>query len=55
MADSVYNGFNPLLAEDIADNILYTATRPLRVQVADIIVLANAQAGPKSVSRGGTH
>lgn len=47
----VYEGFHPLLAKDIADNVMYALTRPLNVQVSDMIVLANAQASARQVSR----
>ncbi|MCX7125788.1 MAG: SDR family NAD(P)-dependent oxidoreductase, partial [Gammaproteobacteria bacterium] len=43
-AAAVYEGFEPLKAEDIADAVLYCATRPLHVNVSEIIVMPTAQA-----------
>lgn len=43
-AASVYQGFQPLSAEDIADLILFMVTRPPHVNLADILVLPTAQA-----------
>ncbi|KEO73707.1 SDR family NAD(P)-dependent oxidoreductase [Anditalea andensis] len=43
-ANSVYQGFHPLQAEDIADIIVFAATRPAHVVMADIVVLPIAQA-----------
>jgi len=43
-ADGVYKGFTPLYAKDIADAILYVATRPEHVCVNDMIITATAQA-----------
>jgi NADP-dependent 3-hydroxy acid dehydrogenase YdfG len=43
-AEKVYQGFNPLVGEDIADAILYSLTRPEHVCINDMIVMATAQA-----------
>jgi serine 3-dehydrogenase len=50
-ADKVYQGINPLTAEDIADTILYCASTPEHVNVAELLVLANAQASAYHVHR----
>ena len=42
-AKAVYQGVEPLTAEDIADCILFALTRPLHVNVDEIVVKALAQ------------
>ncbi|MDA3890337.1 MAG: SDR family NAD(P)-dependent oxidoreductase [Salinivirgaceae bacterium] len=42
--EKVYAGFEPLAANDIADAILFMATRPAHVNIADIFILPTAQA-----------
>lgn len=48
---AVYAGIDPLRAADIADNVLYAATRPPHVQVADIVVLASYQSSARNLAR----
>lgn len=43
-ADKVYEGYDPLTAEDIADIISFVVTRPYHVNIADLIVFPTAQA-----------
>ena len=43
-AESVYKGFEPLLAQDIADIVEFVVNRPPHVVLADIVVLPTAQA-----------
>ncbi|HEU5292576.1 MAG TPA: SDR family NAD(P)-dependent oxidoreductase [Cyclobacteriaceae bacterium] len=50
-AASVYKGFDPLKAHDIADIILFTITRPPHVVLADITVFPTAQASATHVKR----
>jgi len=50
-AGQVYAGVRPLAGEDIADTVVWVASRPPHVQVAEVIVLASAQASPTMVHR----
>lgn len=43
-ADSVYKGYQPLLAEDIAETVYFAATRPPHVTLNDIVIMPTAQA-----------
>jgi len=52
-ARSVYNGFTPLLAEDIAETILFVVTRPPHVNIDDILVMPTAQAYSRDFNRTG--
>ena len=53
-ASTVYQGFAPLIAEDIADAILYTVSRPARVQITDMTILPAAQAAATTIRRDNT-
>lgn len=44
MADSVYEGYDPLLAEDIADAVYYVCSRPKHVCINDLVIMPSAQA-----------
>ncbi|HEX6892476.1 MAG TPA: NAD(P)-dependent oxidoreductase, partial [Chryseolinea sp.] len=50
-ASNVYKGLKPLLAEDIADIMLYTLSCPDHVVLADITVFPKAQASAALVKR----
>lgn len=43
-AKSVYEGFEPLMAKDIAETIYFVATRPTHVTINDLIIMPTAQA-----------
>lgn len=43
-AKTVYQGYEPLKPEDIADIIRFMVTRPAHVNIADLLVLPTAQA-----------
>ncbi len=42
-ADAVYEGMTPLAASDIADAIVYCATRPAHVNIAEMLILPTDQ------------
>lgn len=50
-AKAVYKGIEPLTPENIADAVLYAATAPENVVVAEMIILANKQASSMVVHR----
>jgi 3-hydroxy acid dehydrogenase / malonic semialdehyde reductase len=50
-AKKLYEGFNPLVADDIADVAVYCATRPPHVNVSEIIVYPQAQASVSQIYR----
>ena len=50
-AKNIYKGLQPLVANDIADLILFALTRPAHVVVADMLVLPVAQASAATVKR----
>ena len=50
-ADKVYDGFQPLVAEDIADILYFVATRPAHVNIADTLVFPIDQASAAIINR----
>ena len=50
-ASKVYQGFQPLKPEDIADIILFVVTRPYHVNIADLMVMPTAQASSTIVKK----
>ncbi|WP_299312925.1 SDR family NAD(P)-dependent oxidoreductase [uncultured Aquimarina sp.] len=50
-ADTVYNGFDPLRPDDIADIIAFVVTRPYHVNIADLVVLPTAQANSTIINK----
>lgn len=46
-ADNVYKGFEPLMAQDVADLIIYIANLPNHVNLAEAVVMPSAQANTK--------
>ncbi len=50
-AAGIYKGYEPLKPEDIADCVLWSASRPSHVQIAEIIVFPTAQASATLVHK----
>lgn len=51
-AKAVYQNLVPLSPDDVADAVVWAATRPLHVQIADIVLFPTAQASAAVVHRG---
>lgn len=43
-ADKVYDGYNPLVAKDIAETIDFVTSRPEHVTINDLVIMPTAQA-----------
>ena len=50
-ASKVYDGLTPLTAEDVAEIVLFAATRPAHVTIADVMVLPSDQASANHIHR----
>ncbi|RXK52475.1 SDR family NAD(P)-dependent oxidoreductase [Aquirufa rosea] len=50
-ANSVYQGFTPLVAEDVADLIAYIVSCPSHVNIADVTILPTAQASATQIKK----
>lgn len=50
-AAKVYDGFEPLRAEDVADVVAFMVTRPAHVNVADVLLLPTAQGSANTTFR----
>ena len=51
LAKKVYEGFTPLSAQDVADAIVWAATRPPHVNIGEIVFTSTAQASLSKVDR----
>ncbi len=49
----IYSDFRPLSAEDVAEVVLFVATRPERVNIQDVLMFSSQQAGAVFVDRSG--
>jgi serine 3-dehydrogenase len=52
-ARTVYQGFDPLTAEDVADAILYVAGTPEHVNITDLVIMPTAQRNPYILHKEG--
>ncbi|TWJ02545.1 NADP-dependent 3-hydroxy acid dehydrogenase YdfG [Mucilaginibacter frigoritolerans] len=50
-AKKVYEGFDPLVADDIAETIWFVVSRPAHVNINDMIVMPTAQANAGTIFR----
>jgi len=52
VADKVYQGFSPLTANDVAEEIVWAASRPPHVNIAELFIMPTNQATPWLAYRG---
>lgn len=50
-AKKVYGGFEPLMAQDIAETIWFVASRPAHVNINDLVIMPTAQATATNIFR----
>jgi len=50
-AKKVYDGFEPLVADDVAETIWFAISRPAHVNINELIVMPTAQAGASIIFR----
>jgi 3-hydroxy acid dehydrogenase / malonic semialdehyde reductase len=51
-AKAVYQGMRPLIAEDIAESIIWCLTRPSHVNIQELVIYPTDQASVRDVFRG---
>ncbi len=51
ISDNVYNGYQPLLPDDVANVIYYTTTLPSHVNINDLVLMPTAQASATILNR----
>ncbi len=49
----IYEDFNPLKSKDVADIIYFVASRPVHVNIQDVLVMGTQQAGNNHIDRSG--
>lgn len=50
-AEKVYQGMNPLTPDDIAEIVVFCATRPANVNISELLVLATDQSSATMINR----
>ncbi len=50
-ADNVYKGFKPLVAQDIADTIMFMVNAPSHVNISDVVIMPSAQASATQIHK----
>lgn len=48
-ADATYNGFTPLIAQDIAESVYFVCTTPQHVCINDLVIMPTAQANASTI------